>query len=420
MKILVLTDLYPPYFQGGYELKCKLHVEELQSRGHEIIVLTSQWGIGREFIEGNVRRLLRFNSPNPESDPPSRESRYRLHRRYQQFKRAVASRINYGLTRSVVQAWKPEVAYIWNMEGVSASPVLAVHDRRVPVVFRLDDYWLAELRAVLCLEPNPLKRQYRAAIEGLRDFNCLDNHHMLIVSQWVKRRYVELGFASDRALVIPEGVPSSTILDEDHISGTSRCGDQVRMVHVGRIIPEKGTDIAVRAMGHLVRELGMANLHLDIIGTGPLQYLNKLRGMVASLGLEDHIHFLGWLEHRQVLERFATYNVVLIPSVWEEPLSGTIAEAMACGLPVIATNCGGSPEIISDCENGMLVRPGDPEELAHAMRKLAQDPYLLQKFRREGLNTVRNGYVHERLMDDIEKYLRMACGTSLHSSSRRK
>lgn len=407
MRILVLTDLYPPYFQGGYELKCKLHAEELQKRGHQVLVLASRWGVGKECTEGNVHRVLQFNSPSLELHYESRDDHFRLNRRYQQLKRACASRKNYALTRSTVLAWKPDIAYVWNMEGVSASPVLAIRDHQVPALFRINDYWLAELKALLCLEPNPLKRRYRAAIEGLTDFACLDNNYMVIVSQWVKQRYIELGFAADRSKVIPEGVPSTMILEPDEVPDTSDSTGQMRLVHVGRIVPEKGTDIAVQALEHLTREMRLANVHLDIIGTGPTQYLNKLREMVARLGLEDHIEFLGFLEHKQVLKRFATYRAVLIPSVWEEPLSGTIAEAMARGLPVIATKCGGNPEIISNCENGLLVTPGNPEELAHAIRKLVQDPSLVQKFRREGLNTVRKKYVHERIVDKIEEDLEM-------------
>ena len=65
--------------------------------------------------------------------------------------------------------------------------------------------------------------------------------------------------------------------------------------------------------------------------------------MVLGLGLNAYVEFIGFVEHELVLARFLEYSAVLIPSLWEEPLSGTIAEAMARGLPVIATDRGRQP-----------------------------------------------------------------------------
>lgn len=407
MRILVLTDLYPPYFLGGYELKCKLHVEELQKRGHQVFILASRWKIEEPSTEGNVYRLLHYSSVGPELDEENPHDRLRLHRRYEQFRRAWVSRKNYAITRKMVADLNPDVAYIWSMARVSASPVLAVHDQQVPAVFRIDDYWLADLRSALCLQSSPLKRRYRVAIEGLSDFGCLDTSPMLIVSHFVRQKYVERGFAADKAVVVPEGVPLNMVLDRFDAPNTVAQRGEIRLVHVGRIVPDKGAHVAIEALAHLVGEMDLENSHLDIIGTGPEKYMGQLHEMTVRLGLEHRVHFVGFLQHREVLERFARYDAALIPSLWPEPLAGTIAEAMARGLPVIATNCGGSPEIISDGENGFLVPPGDSEALAHAIGRLVQTPELWLKFRRQGLNTVRKNYVHERIIDQVEAYLHM-------------
>lgn len=409
MRILVLTDLYPPHFLGGYELKCKLHVKEMVQRGHDVHILTSRWKAGKGTSDGHVRRRLHF-SPFNESlrfrrgtpDP------LRLSRRCDQLRWAFDCRRNYGLTRDFVTALKPDLVFVWNMEDVGISPVLAVQDRQIPTVFRLGDYWLADLKYDLCLCPDPLRRRYQAAIVGLRDFDRLDLSHMLVVSRALMRRYVELGFPEQNITVIPNGVPSRILLDDDDLANLPRDGDQVRLVQLGRLDPKKGVHIAIEALAKLVKDMGHADVRLDIVGTGSQGYTLRLRDLRSDLGLDEHVKFVGFVEHQQLLERLPEYSAALIPSLWEEPLAGAIAEAMARGVPAIATDRGGSPEIISDGENGLLVPPGDPVMLACAVERLIYNPDLAQKIRFAALKTVRESYTHERLVDRIEEHLHTA------------
>lgn len=407
MRILIMTHLYPPHFLGGYELKCRLHAEELARRGHDVFVLTSRWNVGKDTIEDNVYRLLKFQpvflSLGAGKEVPDP---LRLRRRYNQFKWAFACRKNYDVAQRIVNLLKPEIAYVWGMAWVSINPVLAAQDQGIPTVYRLDDYWLADLRADLCLEANPLKRRYRAAVIGLRDFASVEVNHMLVVSRSVMHRYLEVGFPEQSITVIPEGVPSRIILDIDHSPDLSnRDEGRVDLVFAGRLIPDKGPDIAIEALATLRGQMGHRNVHLDIIGTGPNQYVKQLQEMTASLGLNDHVSFLGFLEHSQVLGRFSGYDALLVPSRWAEPLAGNIAEAMARRLPVIATDRGGTSEIISDGENGLIVRAGQPAMIADAVKRLVLEPALAQKIRRAALRTVRDSYTHERILDQIEAYL---------------
>ena len=218
MKILILTDLYPPYFDGGYELNCKNSVEELLKRGHEIAVLTSRWGIERGVVEGNVYRLL--NEDRSLRDSPVAKhfgDPWRLRRRLRQVRRALALSRNYGIARAVAAKLHPDVAFVWNTQHISPSAVLAVQDQRVPTVFRLEDYGLARLGTDLCLEPNQLKKRYRQLFVGL-GFNRLNTSHLLVASQTLGKRYVQAGFPIDSVAVIPEGVPSSLLRGTHELS----------------------------------------------------------------------------------------------------------------------------------------------------------------------------------------------------------
>jgi glycosyltransferase involved in cell wall biosynthesis len=405
MKVLIITDLYPPYFVGGYELKCKLHADELTRRGHMVSILTSNWMAGKENIaEENVSRSLQTiresRSPYVQKKSPITNS---LRKRYSQMKRMFACRENYRVAYDTILAMNPDLVYAWQLNDVSITPVLAAQDQGVPTVFRVDDYWLSKLKKEICLDSNPLKRQYRSMINGLQDFNSIDFSHMLVISRSVKKSYVKVGFPAANLTVMPEGVLSDIVLDIDELPD-SRAKDCFRLVYVGRLVHQKGTHVALESLWHLVKEMGISNIHLDIIGIGPSDYVEQLRNMVAEFGLNTYVKFVGFMEHEQILARFLEYSAVLIPSLWEEPLSGTIAEAMARGLPIIATDRGGNPEIILDCENGLLVPSSDPLKLAYAIKKLIEDPAMVRRLQRRALETVRENYIHERILDRVEKY----------------
>jgi glycosyltransferase involved in cell wall biosynthesis len=204
---------------------------------------------------------------------------------------------------------------------------------------------------------------------------------------------------------MPEGVLSEIILNANDLpASTSK--DSFRLVYVGRLVHQKGTHVALEALAHLIKEKGISNIHLDIIGLGPNEYIDQLKSMTEELGISSYVDFVGFMEHQQVLTHFLKYNAVLIPSLWEEPLSGTIAEAMARGLPVIATDRGGNPEIIFDSENGLLV----PLKLAYAIKKLVDSPAMAQKLRHNALTTVRENYMHEKIVDRVEEYFHNILG----------
>src|SRR5215831_3245146 len=351
MRILVITDLYPPHFVGGYELQCMVHVEELARRGHTVYVLTSRWKVENGAVEDNVYRLLHYNPVDEALSVKRRPAN--IYRRYNQLRWAVGCRLNYRVTRETLKALRPDLAYVWRMGGLSITPVLAAQEQGIPIVFNLYDFWLAVLKTELCLEPNSIKRRFRAAIVGLEDFRSIDLRHILVCSRSLLRHYTELNFCEENITVIPLGVPRQVIINVDEFSNLPK-GDKrkVKLSFVGRLTPDKGPDVAIEALAHIVREMGVGDIGLDIIGTGRDEYVRELKNLVTALGLQEHVQFLGKLNHEQVLRRYSEYDALLFPSRWAEPFGMTILEAMARGLPVIATDYGGPSEMISDGKNG--------------------------------------------------------------------
>jgi glycosyltransferase involved in cell wall biosynthesis len=348
-----------------------------------------------------------------------------MHRRYNQVRRALSLRINYNKSRSVISTIQPDVVYVWHMESVSISPILAAQDLDIPIVFRLPDYWLAQMRIELCLEPNPVKRWYRKVVSGLGGFDRLDTSHMLPNSKAVMQSYLEAGFSGDCMTVIPNGIPSDLILDANKLStlpSSSKLG-AARLLFAGRLVSEKAPDDAIKTLAYLVTELGVSRARLDIFGEGPEEYMRQLRDMVTHLGLEKMVSFFGRIEHSKLLECYTEYDALLLTSRWEEPFSRSLLEAMARGLPVVATNTGGTVEIISDGDNGLLVPADNPVAMAEAVNKLLSNPEYTQRIRYNALSTLRTKFLLDRIVEQVEAYLqttvlqKQKLEGALHSSS---
>jgi glycosyltransferase involved in cell wall biosynthesis len=304
----------------------------------------------------------------------------------------------------------PDIVYAWHMENITISPVLAAQDEGIPTVFNIGDYWLSRLKAELCLEPNPLKKKYRAIILGLSNFNRINLKYILVNSRSLRRKYVELGFAENNITVIPRGILSDLILDGESFLNKSKSHkdqkDDVKLVFVGRLVSEKGPDVAIKALAHAIHDMDIYNIHLDIFGTGTKEYLNKLQSIVATLQLGEKVHFSGQLEHQQLLKRYQNYDMLLFTSRWDEPFSTIILEAMARGLPVIATNTGSVSEVLTDGLNGLVVPKDEPIALARAIRRMIQENGLAQKVRLAALDTTRKKFTLAQIVDEIEEYLK--------------
>ena len=405
MKILMITDLYPPHHVGGYEIRCKETAEELRRRGHEVEILTSTWEADGSEVENQVHRLL---ASNPLNNP--REVAFRdflqLRRRYYQLKEVFNNRRNYDVTRKLEAQIKPDVAFIWNMDSVGVVPLLASQHQDIPTVFSIGDFWLLRLKNELCDENAPLKRKIRNLLAGIGDFGRLDFRHLLAISTKLKQNYIEGGFPEANISVIPRGIQSSLVISEDQLCGNHDTPKRTtNLLFVGRIVSEKAPDVAVKALSLLVSKYGMTGICLDLIGEGRGTYASDLRQMVSDLNLDQYVRFLGWLEHDRILDLYLAYDVLLFPSRWEEPGGGTILEAMARGLPVIATSRGGALDVIRDGENGLMVPADDPAALADAILRLIQNSILVQEIRYEALKTIRDRFTLERVVDLNLQYI---------------
>jgi glycosyltransferase involved in cell wall biosynthesis len=167
----------------------------------------------------------------------------------------------------------------------------------------------------------------------------------------------------------------------DRAGARARLGDaaegRLLLGVVAQLSPWKGQDTAIEALSLLCRE-GI-DAHLVLVGSAKFvasstrfdneDYVARLRELVATAGLEDRVSWLG--ERDDVPQIIRALDVLLLPS-WEEPFGRAVIEAMALGVPVVATDVGGPREIVQDGRQGFLVAPRQPSAWARAIAKVAE------------------------------------------------
>jgi len=195
------------------------------------------------------------------------------------------------------------------------------------------------------------------------------------VSTEMAQSLVGVGIDAKRIALIPNGVEIAGV--EDHFdqvslkSGLLEDAEAFIVLFVGRLVAEKGLERLIRVWASLV---GREKMTLVIAGDGPLR--TELESLVKDLNLLSSVRFLG--HQRDVSKLYTMADVFVLPSR-TEGMSNALLEAMAAGIPPIASNVGGNRDIIEDQNSGFLVDWDDPTPCAEVIRKLRTDAELRQR-----------------------------------------
>jgi len=164
---------------------------------------------------------------------------------------------------------------------------------------------------------------------------------------------------------------------------------------VANLRPVKGHGYLIDAAAHVLQ--AHPNVHFVFIGEGDLR--SALEGQVKDLGIDGHIHFLGHREDARFLA--SGFDLAVLASL-HEGLPNTVLEAMAEGVPVVATAVGGVTEIIVDQETGFLVPPGDTAAMAHCLRYALEHDHLRMSIGMRGYQYVRSTFDVERMVASVQ------------------
>lgn len=150
-----------------------------------------------------------------------------------------------------------------------------------------------------------------------------------------------------------------------------RNSEQFTIICVSRVTPRKGIRFLIQAFKILSGRYD--NARLIIVGDGNEK--QSLEDLVQGLDLREKVEFAGVIAHENVFEYYRRANIFVLPSL-NEGMSNVMLEALACGLPVVATNTGGTKELLTDGVNGLVVKMKDPDDLAEKIEKIILDSDL--------------------------------------------
>lgn len=326
-RVAFLSSEYPPHTYGGLGTVVEALSRFLGARGIEVVMLVPETG---DYAPPPPGVTL---CPVPVGLPASDEDYWLTY-----CESAAATARRTGLHASVVHCHD----WMTALGGLAIGRALGV-----PVLMSIH---------------LPQAASYHLDLETIGITGCA---RVIVNSQAVRAELTEREVSQDKISVIPNGV------DLDRFRPGDQSPDPLQILFAGRLIPQKGPDVLLRAFGAVLRRHPDATLTIAGDGTQRL-YLERL---ARFLGLRQRVRFLGWQSPGQLAELYRDCAVLAVPSLYE-PFGLVALEAMASGRPVVVSRVGGLAEIVEDEISGFAVEPGDHLDLATRLAALLSDPGL--------------------------------------------
>lgn len=312
--------------------------------------------------------------------------------------------------RALLQREKPDCVHVHNLYPLFSPSILGECQRAgIPVVMTCHNYRpmcpvAVQFHAGKICERCHGHREYWCFLKNCREnrleslayaarhyvaeqFGWLRKHisRFVAISAFLKQQLAAAGLPEDRIDVIPNPVA---------LPAAQTPGSGAYAGFAGRISEEKGLDVLIEAARRT------PEIPVRIAGEGPL------RARLASQA-PPNVTFMGFLQGEALAAFYRDARFLIAPSAWQETFGLVVVEAMARGLPVIASGIGGLAEIVVDGETGLLAQPGDPGDLAHAMTRLWEDAGLCRAMSEAGRIRAAREYSLDRystrLMDTYQR-----------------
>ncbi len=210
----------------------------------------------------------------------------------------------------------------------------------------------------ICYFENSLRK--KMLMDTLRSVD-----HIIAVSTDMKNKVVdEYGVEDRNVTVIPNGIDTQKFYAAEKTKAQGKCylkPGKKYILSLCRLSKEKGLEYLLKAFSLL----DVNDAELIMVGDGPLR--THLVGLAQQLNIANKVRFIGEVPHEDVCTWYNVADVYCLPSLWEG-CPNVVIESIACGVPVVSTNVGGIPDLISSDDYGFIVSPGDVAQLSEALR----------------------------------------------------
>jgi glycogen synthase len=402
MRMLFISNFYPPKFVGGYELNCHDVAQALIARGHRVHVLTSTYKV-KEMAgveKGVSRRLwLRKGWPNPPS----------ARRLAGMWGNWAMQQHNVRVVRRVIARFQPDVVTMWNGAHMGGA-LLSATEQCAETVYFLEDNWLAHILVVQrhrAKTPARTRLLYSLAYGGVSvPADAVRNDRLIFNSQALREGYWHWGAGAPYGTVIHLGIPTDIFVPHPPRILRRDPSEPLRVLYTGQLLPSKGVGTLISAFGKLRAMPGLEQTRLSLMGNvWSAAYDVELRDRIASLGLQNAVDFLPVRPRSEVPAVLAEHDVLAFTTELLEPFALTLLEAMAVGLPVVSTLRGGSGEVVRDGENALAFHAGEPDDLTQKLAWVLTHPNEAAAMGTRASEQVRRHYTLDAQVCSLESYL---------------
>jgi glycosyltransferase involved in cell wall biosynthesis len=384
LRILICSSFFPPHYLGGAELIAYQQAKVLKKMGHEVQVFAGRLG-------ANLLRSHRVKIGKGEFHKTW------VNRSAQDISGASWDFHNPDVAwefSKVLDDFSPDLVHFHNLVGLSLLMIEECHRRGIPMVMTLHDYWGICFKNTLLKNDGSLCKQGGLACLGCREMlagnfplpSPVRNAHVLLYlrkvnrfiapSYYLAQQYAANGIPAEKISVIKNGI------DLERFTAVQHRKDVLILGFIGHLGRHKGLDVLLRALALIDRK----KVRLLVVGTG--DEAGHLKALCRDLGIKKCVTFHGHIDHACIPSIYQKIDVLIVPSVWPENSPVTITEAMASGIPVIASDIGGVGELVEDAVTGFLVPLDDSPALAERIQRFLAHPELKEAMGAKALERI--------------------------------
>ncbi|MFH4963795.1 glycosyltransferase family 4 protein [Gaetbulibacter sp. M235] len=365
MKILIVNTLYSPYKIGGAEISVQALAEEFSINGEEVGVLT----LGKEDSQYILNDILIWRLKIENNFWPFDDSNRSTINKLFWHISDVNNKMYDNKIKKIFNVFKPDILFTNNLSGFSTHVWSLAKSNNIKIVHTLRDYYLQCPKTVkfkkgkncnkLCFDCKMLSFLKKEASKNI-DF-------VIGISNFVLQDHLKEGYFKD----VPNQVIYNGFKFNDEIFAKKELpqGETIVFGYIGQLNKSKGVELLLNIFAHFDKS---DKWKLKIAGKADENYLKKLKQINESKSVE----FLGFVNSSDFFNKI---DVLIVPSLWNEPFGRVVLEGIIKNKVVIGSNVGGIKELLSENPN-FLFDPNDKDDLLRVLKSVFSNRNILQEF----------------------------------------
>jgi glycosyltransferase involved in cell wall biosynthesis len=392
MKIGVITSAYPEYEDDPHGIFVHRLMKEVCKQGHEVHVIAPYTGDKTEFqLDGVYVQKFHYFYPKRFQKLAGRSGMIDNVKEGVFVKIQFLSFIIFNVINSLRKLKDMDIVHVqWPIPNGLGALILK---------------WVYKVPYINTVYGEEVYLSKRYHVTTILKFLVYWSSEIVTISNATHEACLNIGLNEHKLDIIPFGVDTSFYKPLNMVKDEKI----FQILSVGYLIERKGFMYLISAVKEVIKD--HENVRLKIVGTGPQE--QQIRNHISKINLEKYVEIIGNITDDELLKLYNSSDIFVLPSIIDsqgntEGLGVVLIEAMACGLPVIGSDIGGIPDIISDGETGLLVPQKEIHELSIAIKKFIENQDLKEKIANNGYYMVKNNFSWEKIARDyIDCYERI-------------